>query len=81
MKNFVVMGVGKESTKTVLYGLVVLILYFLLYVLEEPLLRLSSLGRWYFIVPIALAFIFSLAHGVFTSRFWAILGIKAKKLE
>jgi hypothetical protein len=35
-------------------------------------------GNWaYVLVPILIAFVFSLAHGTFTSRFWNSLGLKA----
>jgi len=61
------------------YGLASLTLYFILYFFEDEILAFSSRGRWYFIVPVAAAFIFSLAHGNFTSQFWDMLGIKAKK--
>jgi len=34
---------------------------------------------WYVLAPIAMAFAVSYAHGNFTSLFWDILGLKAKK--
>ena len=32
-----------------------------------------------FFVPILLALIFSIIHGAFTSKFWDVLGVKAKQ--
>jgi hypothetical protein len=72
-------GTGKQVTKTVLYGAVTLVLYFLLYLFENQAMEYAAHGRWYFIVPIAIAFVFSYAHGSFTAHFWDVLGIKAKK--
>lgn len=34
---------------------------------------------WYVLIPIAMAFAVSYAHGNFTSLFWDVLGLKAKK--
>ena len=34
---------------------------------------------WYVFAPIALAFALSYTHGNFTSLFWDVLGLKAKK--
>lgn len=70
---------GKPMTRAVLYGLASLLLYFLLYLFEDSILAFTTRGRWYFIVPVAIAFIFSYAHGNFTAHFWDLLGIKAKK--
>ncbi len=79
MPNTIVAHRGKQFTKMLAYGLASLALYFILYFFEDEILAFSSRGRWYFIVPVAAAFIFSLAHGNFTSQFWDMLGIKAKK--
>jgi len=79
MANSIVRGTDKQLVQAVVYGLATLLLYSLLYLFEEPLLSLSSHGRWYFIFPVTIAFVFSFAHGAFTGRFWDVLGIKAKK--
>ena len=70
---------GKQLTKVVLYGFSTLALYFILYLFEDEILDVTSRGDWYFILPVMAAFVFSFAHGNFTSQFWDILGIKAKK--
>jgi hypothetical protein len=66
-----------QMTKTVLLGLAALVLYWLLFANEAAILDVSARGRWYFLVPIAIAFLFSFVHGAFTGRFWDALGIKA----
>ena len=73
------MFLGKQITKTFVYGAASLALYIALFFLEEPLLGLASHGRWYFLVPVAIAFVFSFAHGTFTGHFWDVLGVKARK--
>ncbi len=70
---------GNPITRTLVYGLAALILYFLLYLLEDQVLAFTSQGGWYFITPVVIAFVFSYVHGTFTAHFWDVLGIKAKK--
>ncbi len=70
---------GKMLTRATVYGTVSLALYFLLYFFEDSILEFTSRGGWYFIAPVAIAFVFSYFHGAFTSHFWDSLGIKAKK--
>jgi len=70
---------SKLFAKTAIYGSVSLVLYVLLYLFEDPILGFASHGRWYFLIPIAAAFLFSFVHGNFTAHFWDMLGIKAKK--
>jgi hypothetical protein len=71
--------VGRQLTQTVAYGTVALILYFLLYLFEDSILAITTRGRWYFLLPVLAAFVFSFVHGRFTSHFWETLGIKAKR--
>lgn len=77
--NTSAVSVGKQITTTVLYGAASLALYVLLYLFEDALLTTSTLGGWYFLLPVAIAFGFSYAHGTFTAHFWDVLGFKAKK--
>ena len=70
---------GKPLTRAVFYGLVSVALYFVLYLFEDSILAFTSRGGWYFIAPVAIAFVFSYVHGTFTGHFWDILGIKARK--
>jgi len=69
------------AAQVALWGITSVVLYFLLYLLEEPILESSKQGHWYFIVPIAIAFVFSIVHGTFTSHFWDLLGVKAKSIK
>lgn len=69
----------RQITKMVALGAVASVLYALLFLLEGPVLELSAQGGWYFLIPVAIAFTFSLAHGAFTGNFWDALGVKAKK--
>jgi hypothetical protein len=68
----------RALNKTLFYGSVSIALYFLLYRYNEPILHYSREGHWYFILPIAIAFVFSIVHGNFTGQFWEQFGIKAK---
>ena len=75
--------VGKENNRqlatAVRFGFVSLSLYVLLYLFEDEILRITTHGRWFFVLPILIAFLFSVVHGSFTSHFWEALGVKAKK--
>ena len=64
--------------RTLIYGVVSIALYILLYIFEEDVLELSKAGRWNFIIPMIIAFVFSVVHGNFTGQFWDMFGIKAK---
>ncbi|MBF0284712.1 MAG: hypothetical protein HQL51_09655 [Magnetococcales bacterium] len=64
--------------KTLIFGLATAALYLLLFSHEEQVLTMSQAGRWNFLLPIAVAFIISYAHGSFTSAFWEMLGVRAK---
>jgi len=70
---------SKLFAKTAIYGLASLACYVLLYLFEDSIVTLTRSGRWYFLLPISAAFVFSFVHGNFTSHFWDMLGIKAKK--
>jgi hypothetical protein len=65
-------------TRTLFFGVVSVCLYLLLYAYEDEILSLSRQGRWNFIVPMAIAFTFSVVHGNFTGQFWDLFGIRAK---
>jgi hypothetical protein len=69
---------NKTLVYAVVLGIVSAGMYFLLWLLADPIMQYSKQGRWYFIVPIAIAFAFSLVHGAFTGYFWDVLGVKAK---
>ncbi len=79
MRIPVFQGSDRQLTKLALYGIPSVGLYALLYAFEDSLLALSAEGGWMFVVPVAIAFLFSFVHGGFTAHFWDLLGIKAKK--
>ena len=64
--------------RTVVYGAISVALYSLLYLYNETILEFSREGRWFFIIPIGIAFTFSIIHGNFTGQIWDLFGVKAK---
>jgi len=76
------MGKGRPSPralwKAVAYGMVSILLYAGLYAWEGHILRWTTQGGWYFILPVLTAFLFSFVHGGFTGYFWESLGVQAK---
>ncbi len=76
----------RRETKAAL-GLGVLsgFLYYMLYLFAGDIRHLAELTnqghKAYFLVPIAIAFVFSVVHGLFTDRFWEAIGLKAKRQE
>ena len=68
-----------RTTKLVLYGLVVAVLYGLLYRYDKEAVEICRRGGWWFLFPVGVAFLFSIFHGNFTSLFWDVLGVQAKK--
>ena len=68
----------RALTRTLFYGMLSAILYFLLYTYNATILHYSREGGWYFFIPVTIAFIFSIVHGNFTGQFWDLFGIKAK---
>lgn len=63
----------------IIMGGVVVTLYGLLFIYEMPILSASVAGGWSFVIPVTIAFMFSYAHGDFTSRFWTACGLVPKK--
>ncbi|HEY5603314.1 MAG TPA: hypothetical protein VIM41_09410 [Gammaproteobacteria bacterium] len=79
MVNNITAHKGPQVTRMLAYGVLSLSFYFLLYLFEDEILAFSSRGRWFFAAPVIIAFVFSFAHGNFTSYFWDTLRIEAKK--
>lgn len=69
-----------ELTKAVAYGIGSAALYFLLFAYADETVELARRAREgetiLFLVPIAIAFVFSLVHGAFTGAFWAAVGLR-----
>ncbi len=79
MPNATMTRSGKQLVRALIFAVLSIVLFSLLYVFEPELISSSSKGGWYFLVPVAIAFVFSYVHGAFTAHFWDLLGIKAKK--
>ncbi|MBF0138280.1 MAG: hypothetical protein H7833_20385 [Magnetococcus sp. DMHC-1] len=69
----------REISLALFMGMIVVGMYSLLFFREQDVLHYTTLGGYYALVPILIAFLFSMAHGFFTAAFWNVLGIKAKK--
>lgn len=74
------MGDKSREIGTVIgHGSLTAALYYLLFLYDVEILALTSKGGWAFIVPVTIAFAISFTHGAFTSVFWDLFEIKAKK--
>lgn len=60
-----------------LFGATTLLLYAALFLFEDAIVGSTRDGHWSFVIPIALAFVFSYFHGAFTGGFWDAVGIRA----
>ena len=60
------------------FGGLAAVLFYLLFHFELEIVEITSKGGWSFLIPVAIAFAISYAHGNFTSVFWDWLGIRAK---
>jgi hypothetical protein len=68
-----------KSIKLFAYGVIVVILYGLLFAYENEIVQICTRGGWWFLFPVAVAFVFSIFHGTFTGLFWEALGVQARK--
>ena len=73
-----VLRLDAQGLRTIGLGLVSLVLYVLLFTNADAILMLSLQKGWGFVVPIAIAFLFSFVHGAFTGGFWDMMGLKAQ---
>ena len=69
----------KPFIKTALLFIVTAFFYYLLLTHQSEVNSYSTRGGMFALLPIVTAFVFSLVHGNFTSNFWTIFGIEAKK--
>lgn len=70
---------ARDWAKLLMLGALAGGLYAGLFFNEATVLELSHRGQWWFLFPVAVAFLFSFVHGAFTGLFWDVLGVKAKK--
>ena len=71
-----------ENIKMIIFGLLSAVLYFFLFKYQAEILHFAELTRQGikldFLIPIAIALLFSFVHGAFTTYVWQSLGLKAK---
>lgn len=71
----------KTAVATAVFGIGSLALYLLLFAYADQLVLWAEQTRQgqklLFVVPIAIAFLFSWVHGSFTGHFWELLGVRA----
>jgi hypothetical protein len=71
---------NESLTKAVLYGVGSIALFYVLFLYADKTVEWAALTREghkaYFLIPIAIPFIFSIVHGAFTGYFWDALGMK-----
>jgi len=63
----------------ILTGVITVVLYSTLLLKQDIVNDYFTRGGFYALLPIVTAFIFSFFHGNFTSCFWTVLGVEAKK--
>lgn len=63
--------------QTILFGCVTAALYAAVFTNASPVAELFARGGYYAALPIATVFVFSFAHGAFSSKLWSVLGIEA----
>lgn len=73
----------KKARYALFFGMLSVVLYTLLYIFNFDLTQIAQVthegDKTLFFVPIVIALVFSLVHGSFTSHFWDVLGVQAKK--
>lgn len=70
---------SRDWARMLALGALTVGLYLGLFMNEAFVLEVTRRGQWWFLVPVAIAFLFSFVHGAFTGLFWDVLGIKARK--
>ncbi len=63
----------------IIAGIASLVLYGILLSNQDVANDYMSRGGLFALIPIAIAFLFSIVHGSFTGKFWTVLGIEAAK--
>lgn len=65
--------------KTLIFGTITVALYAMVFHYQEMIMHYFTKGGFYALLPVATVFVFSYAHGSFTSNFWSALGIEGSK--
>ncbi len=74
----------RPQTKSALFlGILSGAMYYVFYLYSGDIRQIAEMtnqgDKTYFLLPIGIAFLFSIVHGLFTDRFWEALGLKAKR--
>lgn len=69
----------KPLGKMIITGIVSVALYGILLSNQDLANDYVSRGGLFALLPIAVAFLFSIVHGSFTGKFWTVMGIEAAK--
>ncbi len=67
----------KIVIQTLVYGAITAALYAAVFTHATSITELFARGGVYAALPIATVFVFSFAHGAFSSNLWSVLGIEA----
>jgi hypothetical protein len=63
---------------SIAWGVASLLLYTVLFLWQDAIMSFFIRGSWHVFVLVATAFAFSIVHGVFTDKFWKLLGIRPR---
>ena len=67
----------KIMMRAMIYGAITATLYAAVFSFANPITELFARGGLYAALPIGTVFVFSFAHGAFSSNLWSLLGIEA----
>ncbi|HEY9198282.1 MAG TPA: hypothetical protein VIR60_02875 [Gammaproteobacteria bacterium] len=69
--------------QTLIFGCASIALYMLLFIYADQLVnwayQTKTGNKLLFLIPVAIAFVFSYFHGAFTGYFWESVGLRAAK--
>ena len=73
----------RKTRAALLLGVLSGALYYLLFLFSSDIRHIAEMtnqgDKTYFLLPIGIAFVFSVVHGLFTDRFWEAMGLTAKR--
>ncbi|TKB28593.1 universal stress protein [Desulfopila sp. IMCC35006] len=78
-KNMKATSRKSHLLKTLIFGTMTAALYAAVFTNSEFVMTYFTRGGIYALLPVATVFVFSYAHGSFTSNFWSALGIEGSK--
>ncbi|MBT3237505.1 MAG: hypothetical protein HOK06_01675 [Rhodospirillaceae bacterium] len=73
----------KKTRAAIMLGIFSSSLYYIFYLYSGDIRSIAEAtnrgDKSLFLLPIGIAFVFSIVHGLFTDRFWEALGLTAKR--